>query len=64
MEVPGLGLDHSCSYQPTPQPQQGRIQATSVTYATAVAMPDLYPTEQGQELNLHLHGHYVGFLTH
>ena len=27
-------------------------------------MPDLEPTEGGQESNPHLHGHYVGFLTH
>ena len=27
------------------------------------ATPDLFPTEQGQGLNLHPHGHYVRFLT-
>ena len=46
-------------------------------YTTAMAMPDLncivlqivatpevQPTEQGQESNLHLHGYCVRFLTH
>ena len=28
-----------------------------------VAMPDPWPSEWGQGLNLHLHRHYVGFLT-
>ena len=28
-------LNHSCSHQPTPQPQQCQIWATSATYATA-----------------------------
>ena len=37
-----------------PQPQQHWIQATSVTYVPQLtAMPDPYPTEKGQGLNLH-----------
>ena len=35
LEVPRLGLNRSCSCWPTPQPQQRRIQATSMTYTTA-----------------------------
>ena len=35
MEVPGLGVNWSYSCQPTPQPQQRGIQATSVTYTAA-----------------------------
>ena len=35
MEVPRLGLNRSCSLQPTPEPQQRQIQAASVTYTTA-----------------------------
>ena len=33
--APGQGSNQSCSRWPTPQPQQGRIRATSVTYTTA-----------------------------
>ena len=35
VEVPGLGFEWSCNCQPTSQPQQRRIWAASVTYATA-----------------------------
>ena len=35
MEVPRTGANQSCSRQPTPQPQQHQIGATSVTYTTA-----------------------------
>ena len=35
IEVPRLGVELGCSCQPTPQPQQCRIQAASVTYTTA-----------------------------
>ena len=35
VDVPSLGLHWSCSCQPTPQPQQHGIKATSVTYTTA-----------------------------
>ena len=35
MEVPRLGSNRSCSRQPIPEPQQCRIQATSVTFTTA-----------------------------
>ena len=35
MEVPRLGVNWSYSCQPTPQPQQRRIRAASVTYTTA-----------------------------
>ena len=35
MEVHRLGLNGSCSCRPTPQPQQCRIRASSVTYTTA-----------------------------
>ena len=35
MEVPRLGVGQSYSCQPTPQPQQHEIQATSATYITA-----------------------------
>ena len=31
---------------------------------TATGIPDPYPTERGQGLNLHSHKHYVMFLTH
>ena len=31
----GVVSNQNCSCQPTPQPQQHRIQATSVTYTTA-----------------------------
>ena len=34
MEVPRLGVNRSCSCQPTPQSQQCRIQAVSTTYTT------------------------------
>ena len=40
MVVPRLGSNRSCSCQPTPWPQQCRIQATSVIYSIALAMPD------------------------
>ena len=35
MKVPRLGVQRSCSHWPTPEPQQGQIQAVSVTYTTA-----------------------------
>ena len=35
MEIPRLVVEWSCSHQPTPQPQQHRIWAASVTYTTA-----------------------------
>ena len=35
MEVPRLGAIQSCSCQPTPEPQQRGIPATSATYTTA-----------------------------
>ena len=35
MEVPRLGSNQSCSCRPTPQPQQCRIRAASVTYTAA-----------------------------
>ena len=34
-EVPRLGWHWSCSRQPTPQPQQHQIQATSAAYTTS-----------------------------
>ena len=34
-KFPGRGLSRSSSCQPTPQPQQRRIQAASSTYTTA-----------------------------
>ena len=34
MEVPRLGLNRSCSLQPTPEPQQRQIQAASASYTT------------------------------
>ena len=34
-KFPGQWLNWSCSCRPTPQPQQSRIQAASVTYTTA-----------------------------
>ena len=44
---PGWGSNQSCSGWPRPQPQQGRIQAVAVTYTTAHAMLDPWPTEWG-----------------
>ena len=35
MEVPRLGVELELHLQPTPQPQQHWIRATSATYATA-----------------------------
>ena len=35
MEAPRQGSNQSCSRRPMPQPQQHRIQASSVTYTTA-----------------------------
>ena len=35
LEVPGEGSNRSCRRWPTPQPQQGQIQAGSATYTTA-----------------------------
>ena len=35
MEAPRLGVNRSCSYGPTPQPQQRQIWAVSTTYTTA-----------------------------
>ena len=34
------------------------------TYSLIIATTDNYPTEKGQPLNLHPHGHYFTFLTH
>ena len=39
------------------QPHKLGIWAASATYTTAHTMPDPQPTEWGQGLNLHLHGH-------
>ena len=33
-------------------------------YSLLIAAPDNYPTERGQVLKMHPHGHYVGFLKH
>ena len=49
MEVPRLGV---------------KLEMQFLAYATATAMPDLKPPEQGQGSNPHPHGHYVRFLTH
>jgi len=40
MEVPRLGVYSGCSCLPTPQPQQLRIRAASVTYTQLMATPD------------------------
>ena len=40
MEVASLGIESELQLRPTPQLDQHRIRATSVTYATASAMPD------------------------
>ena len=57
VEVLGLGVKSELQLWPLPQSQQCWIQAASVTYTQLVAMPDLQPTEQGQGLNPHPHGH-------
>ena len=53
MEVPRLGSNQSCSFQPTPQPQQCQIPATAATYNTVCsnagslthwARPGIQPT--------------------
>ena len=49
--------------QPQPQPQPCGIQAASATYAAAHSNAGSLPTERGQGLNPHPHGHYIGFLT-
>ena len=43
---------------------RGQIRAAAETDATAMAIPDPYPTERGQGLNSHHDGNYVGSLTH
>ena len=48
MEVPRLGV---------------KLELQLLAYATATGMLAPLPTEQGQGLNLHPYGHYVGFLT-
>ena len=53
MEAPKLGSNWSCSCWPTPQPQQCGIQATSLTYTTAQAAPDSWPTKRCQGSNPH-----------
>ena len=35
MEIPRLGVELSCTCQPTPQTQRRRMQAPSATYTTA-----------------------------
>ena len=57
IEIPRLGLNESYHCQHTPQPQQCGIWATSLTYTTALAMPDPWPNERGQGSKLHLHGY-------
>ena len=49
MEVPGLGSHWNCSCLPTPQPQQQRIPATSVTYTTACSNWILTPLSKTRD---------------
>ena len=56
MEVPGQGLNWSCSHWPMPQPQQDQIQATSTTYTTDHDKARSLTTEQGQGSNPQPHG--------
>ena len=46
-----------CSCQPTPQPQQCHIWATSETYTTAHGNAGSLPHWENQESNLHPHGY-------
>ena len=62
MEVPGLGVEWEL--QPPAHATTTSdlsIQGASVTYAVACGNTGSLPNEQGQESNLHPHGHYVGF---
>ena len=63
-EVPKLEAESDMQWKPTPQPQQHRIWAASVTATAAWGGSGSLPTERGQRSNLPPHGHYVGFLIH
>ena len=64
MEVPGQGSNRSYSCQPTPQPQQCRNQAASVTYTAACGNAGslTYWARPGIE-GPHPYQHCIGFLT-
>ena len=53
---PGQGSNQSYSCRPTPEPQQGQIQAVSATYTTAHGNARFLTHERGLEWNLQPHG--------